>query len=331
MLDYLCRHFPKHKLVGYNSLEFTTDSFFAVDNSKHLSINTMNGLWQCFKSKQKGNFVQLVAKFEGTSYAQAESTLARTYLNNLEYIESQLIDFEIEDEVKEFTVNSLLIDKYGTSLNETSNFLLRRKAIDFLTTRKLLHLKDSVFIGDVPKTPYFGRLIIPFEVSGNIFYFQARTLHKDPIKYLNPPSEEVGVKSGQVLYPFNYEKDYVFVTEGPLDSATLQHLGVNSTSIQGSAMSPMQLSQLKKLRLNKVILSLDTDEAGRVAEGMLKSKLLKKGFAAEQVYRCIPPSGFKDWNEMYCTLGKKVTQEHILGNIAVIDELEDLGVELLND
>ena len=40
-----------------------------------MSINLDSGLWQCFKSGNKGNFIQIYSFLEGLTYNQAEADI----------------------------------------------------------------------------------------------------------------------------------------------------------------------------------------------------------------------------------------------------------------
>ena len=45
--------------------------FLENDPNRHMSINLDTGLWQCFKSGEKGNFIHLFAKLESLTYKLA--------------------------------------------------------------------------------------------------------------------------------------------------------------------------------------------------------------------------------------------------------------------
>ena len=72
--EYLLEKFKNNYKLSSDSEEMMVPSLFARDDYKrHMSVNTHTGLWQCFKSGEKGNFFHLVAIIDKTSYNQAES------------------------------------------------------------------------------------------------------------------------------------------------------------------------------------------------------------------------------------------------------------------
>ena len=139
---------------------------------------------------------------------------------------------------------------------------------------------------------YVNRVIIPFKDDHGVFYFQARQLTGYGMKYLNPSFEEYGVRASEILYPFRKDEPYILVTEGPIDALSLQNIGINATSTQGSIFSQ---NQLKELSGKKMILAYDNDQAGdygiRSARRLIKSKNLPEPYIVR------PPRQFKDWNE----------------------------------
>ena len=169
-----------------------------------------------------------------------------------------------------------------------SESLIEKIACKFVRFRGLTGQRFYIATGG----NYANRLIIPFEDYNGMFYFQARNLMGTGMKYLNPTYKEYGVKSSEILFPFDSYESYVVVVEGPLDAIALQSLGVNSTSIQGSFMSYFQL---KEIADKKIILSFDNDEAGRA--GMAKALQLVRTKNLPSPYTVQPPEKFKDWNE----------------------------------
>lgn len=252
-----------------------------------MSINLDTGLWQCFKSGNKGNFLQIYAYLEGITYNQAESEilfkeLDGSFAKNLE--PSTIIP---QAEAEDLHLLPVTVEDY------TSSNSLVLKAWTFLYERKLFNLEteDSKYYVST-KGPYAGRLIIPFEEDGELFYFQARTLEDQTPKYLNP--SEGWPKSSHILYPFNMDEDYVVVCEGPLDAISLQITGVNATCTMGCSVSQYQVEALKDFT-GRIIIGYDNDDAGR--RGVGKFDYLRRIKRMADLYICHPPSEVKDWND----------------------------------
>ena len=173
------------------------------------------------------------------------------------------------------------------------------RAWTFLMDRNLLDLqskeRDPFYLAT--KGKYRNRLIIPFkDPRGNIFFFQARSLnHNDIPKYLNPASED-GVKSSNILYPFNYEDTHLFICEGPLDAISLKMHGVNATCTVGSSVSEVQMQLIREFE-GKIILAYDNDRAGH--RGVEKFDELRKRMMMDTFHTVSPPRRYKDWNEAH--------------------------------
>ena len=292
--SYLVENFPDSKVLGD---EFTIPSIFYDDHKKHLSINLDTGLWQDFKSGHSGNFSQFVAYHTGLPPEFVLSRFkASVFTDGKKLKEYLLSEFKqeitenpnpvitIEDELKTFTpVNHAKVYSNGRNYEE----VVMSNAATFLATRGLAFIDALV----ATTGKYSGRVIIPFGTE----YFVARTVIKQTPRYFNPKENEYGVKSSDVLYPFDRHAGYVIVCEGVFDALTLKKIGLNATSIQGTNLSTSQIRKLKKL--DKVVIALDGDEAGIKGTKKVYDALVKGGFTGD-IHVCHPPTN-KDWNEMY--------------------------------
>jgi len=345
--DYLESKFPSNKLTGYNSQEMTVNSLFKSDSKKHMSINMETGLWQDFKSGRKGNFFHLVAVLEKVHYHQAEQLIINKYFRTVDQMSDIISDhFSSVSEEKisiiekkiNLSCNLLELDSFGSKLEDTKNTILKEKATKFLKERKLSEYTNQVYIGDKScnkdydgdmevHPDFFGRLIIPFidKISG-CYFFQGRTLFKDNPKYLNPSSKETGVKARNILYPFKNEESIVLV-EGVLDCLTLQSCGINATSLQGAVISRQQVNVLKQYNFKRIIISMDNDEVGRKANAKIKQRLLKAGYAPEQIF-FTTPSTTKDWNDLLVTTSPENLKKVYSAETIVFDDLIEVYATL---
>jgi hypothetical protein len=275
-----------------NNQEFLVDSIFVEDKKKHMSINMGTGLWQDFKSKETGNFPQLISHIEGISEQEAHKYVGRKLFDSPEAlfdvstVRQESISnsqSEIDEEFKNFK-------KLNISSALISDSLSERVASKMVITRGLQDF--PFYVGMEGK--YVNRLIIPYKYKGDMVYFQARNLSSYGMKYLNPGKATHGVKSSEILFPFNEMLDYVIVTEGPLDAITLQLNGLNATCIQGSMMS---YTQARELRGRKIILSFDNDDAGKVGAEKARNLLLRLN--TPNIQQVQPPEDYKDWNAFH--------------------------------
>jgi len=291
--------------------EFLVKSLFYNDRKKHMSINTETGLWQCFRTKEHGNFLQLVALCEDVHYSDAYKIIGSKLFDCPE----KLFDDSIPPQKELYNCNNIIDEACnfkkligGIDTSSVSECL----AIKFLYKRKLP--LNKFYFGNTGK--YANRLIIPYEDKDGLFFFQARQLINNGMKYLNPASKDCGVKSSDILYPFNKLDTYVVVTEGPLDAITLQHIGINATCTQGSSLSRSQLKELKDSKLN-IIISYDNDEAGMYGTEKTLQQMINSHMKTPYVVK--PPKKFKDWSDFYVASNKKHVTKHINKNVRKLD------------
>lgn len=261
--------------------------FIADDYKRHMSINLDTGLWQCFKSGNKGNFIQVYAFLENITYNQAEGRLL------FKELENPTSDFKLPEEapITNKTAGMGLIEVTANSSFEESFFV--QKALAFLLERNLLTENNKFYVST--KGRYAGRLLIPFEEEGDFYYFQARTLKNDTPKYLNP--SEGWAKSSHILYPYDPAADHLVICEGPLDAISLQNQGVNATCTMGCSVSDQQIELIKEDFRGKLIIGYDNDDAGR--RGVNRFDYLRRIKRMADLYICHPPSEVKDWNEAH--------------------------------
>ena len=283
--------------MSSNDAELIVPSVYVSDDYKrHMSINLDTGLWQCFKTGNKGNFIQLYAYLEGITYNQAEADiLFKEFDGQLESVlgptaVNKKVTESFDSPTDELHLLSVTVDDY-----DSENSLVQ-KAWAFLYERRLFNLEtnDRVYYVST-KGRYAGRLIIPFiDETSEIFYFQARSLGGETPKYLNP--SEGWPKPSHILYPYDTEGDRLVVCEGPLDAISLQLQGVNATCTMGCSVSEYQVEALKEFD-GTLIIGYDNDDAGK--RGVNKFDYLRRLKRMADLHICHPPVEVKDWNDAH--------------------------------
>ena len=307
--EYLYAKFPDNHVFG---VEFTINSIFTPDDKKHMSINMETGLWQDFKAHERGNFAQLISYVEEIPYEAAYKYIMKRVFDNPE----SLFDVSSVRVAQESTSKNAVGDIFKSfipfdhcSIDATS--LAERLAFNFVVDRKLTKFKFHI----CKKGRYANRIIIPFQYgSRDPYFFQARNLSLLGIKYLNPSRDVTGVKSSDVLFPFEEDSDYVFITEGPLDAISLKLNGINATCTQGSTLSN---SQAEQLRGKQIVFAYDNDEAGRLGADSARNLMLRKNVNNFKVASL--PEGIKDWNELHVKLRHKDFVDVALKGLQTID------------
>tara|TARA_R110002020_G_scaffold6364_5_gene26960 strand:- start:3647 stop:4648 length:1002 start_codon:yes stop_codon:yes gene_type:complete len=298
--DYVAQKLQCDSRISSNNRELMIPSIFVEgDYKRHMSINLDTGLWQCFKTGNKGNFIKFYSLVEGVNYRTAESKLL------FQGLEEGMWDIWEEkrkvvppDPNRTYQLSTegfipVNIDSHGDS-----NPLVVT-AWTFLMDRNLLNLKvqEEAPYYVATQGKYRGRLIIPFkDFDGDIFFFQARSLSEGVTpKYLNPSSED-GLKSSNILYPFDFEREHLCICEGPADAISLNLNGLNATCTVGSTISNVQMQALREFE-GRIILAYDNDEAG--IRGIDKFERLRKKYMMPTFSICTPPFKYNDWNEAH--------------------------------
>jgi len=289
--------------------EFRINSIFTGDDKQKLYINLDTGLWTDFKSGEKGNFFQLISHVENVPYTAARSFINRiAFDKGINLFEVSTLNVENEAISVERTIAGDMKDwvEVNPKKDVNSTNTMKRLASNFAISRKLASFK--FYVGK--KGRYFQRIIIPYMDKKGCFYFQARTLiNRDP-KYLNPSKGLYGIKTSEILYPYDKSLEYVMVTEGPLDAMSLRAAGFNATCTQGCKMSTVQARELKGKR---VILAYDNDESGR--EGFYEARKRILAQRNKDIYSLTPPKEFKDWNDFWVASDRKSFEQYVYANI----------------
>lgn len=282
IIGYVTDRFQDVKFSD-SEAEIRVCSIFCEDRKFKLYINRESGLWICFKSQQKGNFISLVAQIEGISYAAAEQKLT------LKYADSAIKKYVIEH--KTVTDLNLLDDTLVVPYEiETNANPFVSNAWIYLFERKLLHPGQNFRVGISGVLE--NRLVIPFVVNGTTIFFQARALNSSVVpRYYNCKQN----KKSTILYPYNTNANYVVVCEGPLDAISLQIAGINATSIMGSSISYEQLRALKMFG-GRLVAGFDNDKPGKDALRKFSRETKKMNIPA--IDFIFPKDNYKDWNEM---------------------------------
>jgi hypothetical protein len=298
--DYLTEKLKCDYRISSNNRELMFPSIFIQDDYKrHMSLNLETGLWQCFKTGNTGNFIKLYSLIEDISYRAAESKLL---FQGLEEGIWDLWDASATKTPPSSSIKTKLDTSSFIPVNIDSYDSNNRLVVDawkFLMDRKLFNLNDfeeePYYVATQGK--YQGRLIIPFkDEEGEIFFFQARSLvYGLTPKYLNPSSEN-GLKSSNILYPFDFEREHLCICEGPADALSLNLNGLNATCTIGSTVSNVQMQTLREFE-GRIILAYDNDEAG--SRGIDKFDTLRKKYMMPTFSICTPPFKYKDWNEAH--------------------------------
>lgn len=160
--------------------------------------------------------------------------------------------------------------------------------LSYMKERRLLSAvnKCEAFYISLKDFTHKNRLCIPFYDGKKIQFYQTRSLDGSQPKYL---SKSGGEKSIFNINKIDVDLDYIFLTEGPIDSMFIK----NGVGIGGLNITELQQKQLSKYPFHKKIWILDNPKLDATAKEKMRELLLK----GESVFRWNVGCGYKDLNE----------------------------------
>jgi DNA primase len=167
-----------------------------------------------------------------------------------------------------------------------------------MVTAALIRSKDDRYF-DL----FRNRVMFPIiDVQGNVIAFGGRVLDDSKPKYLNSPDTPVFKKS-RGLYALNFAKNgnnnNLILCEGYMDVIAMHQAGFkNAVATLGTALTPEQ-SRLMARYAKDVVVSYDSDEAGRKAAQRAIGLLTQAGIGV----RVLNIEGGKDPDEFIKTHG----------------------------
>ena len=214
------------------------------------------------------------------------------------------LDYLKDRNLSEQIINNFHIGFNPTYDNITNNLLSKYNVKDLIEVGITKESKNDYI--DI----FSHRIMIPiFDQYGNPVGFGARVLGDAKPKYINTMATPLFNKS-ELL--FNYHKaksfarDYeMIVVEGYMDVISANAMGfANTVGIMGTALTKEQIELLKKLKC-EVTLSLDNDEAGKIAMIRVIPELLKEGLDVNVLDISKLKGNYKDFGDLQVANIKK--------------------------
>jgi len=247
---------------------------------------------------------------------------------------------EILNEVKEYdNVITVAPKTIETQKDKQPISTLPKDAINLFDSGQVNYYNDNKIVNDAlgiirarrldtainrPEALYLSlndpvhkdRIIIPFyDVSGDIIFYQSRTIYTKNSKYPKYLSKIGGDKSLYNINKINEEDECIFIFEGPIDSFFIK----NGTAVAGiqenshKTFSTLQEKQLSQFLFYKKIWVLDSQWLDRASK--IKTKKLLDSGESVFIWPEEPGKKYKDIND-YC-IGNNldtVDREFILSN-----------------
>jgi DNA primase len=336
---------------------------FHSDKTPSFTVDAAKGLWHCFGCGAGGNLFQFVQKIENLSFPEAVEWLARKSGFELHYeemrpgerravgIKARLL--EANDVAARFMHEQLMTDPAALGARrylEGRDFgpeVARRWVLGFAPGRDMLcrHLFERGFsaheieqAGLARRSERDGRLYDTFReriifptwnLQDDVVGFGARALGQGSPKYLNTSETSVFVKS-RLMYGLNRAKSSIargiaLVVEGYTDVISLHEAGITeAVATNGVALGESHLELLKKFT-QRVVLMLDSDEAGRGATE--RSFDLHNRIGLEVLVAPLPAG--RDPAEVLATDGVEAIKKSIAGAKPLLEfKLEEMVSKL---
>lgn len=283
---------------------------FHDDHSPSMHVSTKLNIFKCFVCNTGGNVFSFVQKYENVPYLEAVKIVAEKSGIDFKYNNKYAVKskFQSEYQLMDLSLKFYQNNLASASGLEAKKYLLNRgiddkiikefkiglsfednKLKEFLENKKC-DLESAYSLGLLNKSgiTYYdmfqSRIMIPiFDAQGNTVGYTARCYLKDePNKYINSKETKIYHKS-DILFNLNNAKEYiraqkeVIVVEGNMDAISLACAGIkNVVALMGVIVSPSGIELLKKLN-SKIILMLDSDNAGSIATLKVGDSLIKSG------------------------------------------------------
>jgi len=298
-----------------SGMEFNARCALCGDSKKSKSkkrfwLNYNNGspIYHCFNCGASGNYISLYATIKCLSHEDAKKEI---YKFNSDTIQNRLNGKKYQRKGNETTKNTnhnyILNDCISLS-SDVSGIILcsAKKTLENFVKSRLIPEDVKVFIAY--KGKFRGRIIIPiYDEMGNIVYFQARSLAKNPVsKYKNPPLPKNEIILNQQKFDRN---KYIIVTEGLLDAFSIGNQG---TTCLGKDISDDFLEKLLSLTDVGVIIALDNDDSGISSLKELINKPITK---SRKIKFFLFPPHLKFYND----INNYVTSKNITNTEEVYD------------
>ena len=316
---------------------------FHSDTNPSMNISVDKQIYKCFSCGAGGNVFTFVSEYEKINFIDAVRKVA-SYIG-YDLSSYNLEETKKEDPVKKKLLNLVkeTSDFYNYGLLNTNNpgieYLKNRGINDDIishfklgyssedSTKLLKYLNQKGYtVDDIVEAGiglnnngfadrFYGRVIFPLtDLNGNVVAFSGRRINDEKTsKYINS-NENLLFNKSECLYNYHEAKTYilqsklVYIVEGFMDTIAFYKSNIkNVVATMGVNLSKQHIRALEKLGC-KVVLSLDSDEAGQSAMFKLVETLKNTNL---DVRVTGVSKGGKDLDELYNLEGEKGVREFV--------------------
>ena len=214
---------------------------FHEDSVTSCAINTSKGVWICFAGCGAGSLYGFLMKYHHISYEEAQNRVQQ----NEASFNINMFDEFVEEEAELQEVSFPFQTGYVPEWIFTRGF-----------TKEVLRKWECAI-------DMFRSLVIPvFAKDETLVGWISRRQHMTP-KYLYSK----GLKKSKLLFGQQHivgSVPFVCVTEGTLDTMSLDQHDFSSVALLGATISKRQVELAITLPTQELVLCLDNDEAGSI-------------------------------------------------------------------
>ena len=234
---------------------------FHSDNNRSFSVDLKTGKWHCFTEDIGGNYIDFLAKINGTDTKEAYQSILKKYG---------------KDERKE-------------EKPKDRNYSLEQYAADKHLPAEWLAAICGLETGTSGKTKTSFLKIWYFDKDGNKVVYRQRFANKQ-FYWQKGSSGKIGLYGEWMLPSFD---DYAILVEGESDTQSLWYMGLNALGVPGASMfKPAHVPQLEGLTL---YLHRELDRGGDTFIEKTLQGLRTAGFDGEiKKFTCGTQPGCKD-------------------------------------
>jgi DNA primase len=251
--------------------EFNILCPFHVDSVPSCAINTIKGLWICFRGCGQGSLKYFMQKHLGVPWNEVDSQLDNSQWS-----------LDLWDDLKTMIEEPELDVQLPDGFKIPDNHWIFRRGF----SRETLENAGCI----VNK---YGDLIVPvYDAAQNLKGYISRRQQATP-KYMY----SYGFRKSTVLFGGDVvtKASKVYVTEGALDALWLRQHGYPAVAVLGAHISKEQIRLINKLYPEEVILCLDNDEAGQI--GIRKALVdMEQSYMVSYI---VIPKGYKDVQDIH--------------------------------
>lgn len=334
----------------YVTLEKKGKNYFGLcpfhdDNHPSMSVSEDKGIYTCFVCHKTGNVFNFIKDYENISFIEAVRIVAQKvgievseevkpvskyeslyeineyalkyYQNNLKTKDgTKALEYLKQRKITDDIINEFGIGYALKNTNSLSSILINKYDENDLIASGIANYGNSLY--DL----FRNRITFPIHnSSGRCVGFSSRIYEDvDEAKYVNTKETPI-FKKGEIL--FNYHraineaklKKQIILVEGQMDAIRVYSEGIkNVIATMGTALTTNHIKLLKKLNV-KVILCMDSDNAGEEAT-KINGELLSNAGIETLVLRLV---GAKDPDEYLIKNGADAFKDAVSHAITFFD------------